>query len=295
MVDLSYARAVPLLTLKARQTTIVQVGAGGTGGWLYPHLVRLLRVLLDRGESVRLLLCDPDIVEESNLIRQNFCAAELGMNKAEALAFRYQAAWGLELPALNVPFSRKILGDNFQYAHDHFFVIVGCVDNAAARLTIHQLLLNIATRSNVSNILWIDAGNHVDTGQVLVGNIAEPDLLAHSFDTPGHSHCALLPSPALQHPELLVPQLEENPDADLSCEELLRLKTQSLTINLAMASLAADYLLHLLVTRNLRRFASYLDIPSGARRNRYNTPEHLAAAVGLSPDSLFSAAGAAIE
>ena len=62
-----------------RPVKIVMLGAGGTGGHIAPHLYRLL-YSLDR--PVRFILCDGDVVEEKNLVRQNFTPADLGENKA---------------------------------------------------------------------------------------------------------------------------------------------------------------------------------------------------------------------
>ena len=76
-----------------RPVKIVMLGAGGTGGHIAPHLYRLLYSLR---RPVRFILCDGDVVEEKNLVRQNFTPADLGENKAKVLAERYSAVFGLE-------------------------------------------------------------------------------------------------------------------------------------------------------------------------------------------------------
>ena len=78
---------------KTRPIKVVMIGTGGTGGHIAPHLYRLLYAL-DR--PVKFILCDGDVVEEKNLVRQNFTAADLGENKAKVTAERYSAAFGLE-------------------------------------------------------------------------------------------------------------------------------------------------------------------------------------------------------
>ena len=65
---------------KTRPIKVVMIGTGGTGGHIAPHLYRLLYAL-DR--PVKFILCDGDVVEEKNLVRQNFTAADLGENKAK--------------------------------------------------------------------------------------------------------------------------------------------------------------------------------------------------------------------
>jgi len=73
---------------------IIMLGAGGTGGHVAPHLYRLLHTL-ERDTGV--VICDGDIVEEKNLVRQNFISADLGRNKAQVLAERYASAFGVEV------------------------------------------------------------------------------------------------------------------------------------------------------------------------------------------------------
>ena len=61
-----------------RPVKVVMLGAGGTGGHIAPHLYRLLYAL---ERPVRFIICDGDVVEEKNLVRQNFIPADLGENK----------------------------------------------------------------------------------------------------------------------------------------------------------------------------------------------------------------------
>ena len=77
---------------KTRPVKIVQLGAGGTGGHIAPHLYRLLYSL---NRPVRYIICDGDVVEEKNLVRQNFTPADLGENKAQVLAERYSTVFGM--------------------------------------------------------------------------------------------------------------------------------------------------------------------------------------------------------
>ena len=72
---------------------IVMLGCSGTGGHIAPHLYRLLHALF---RPSKVILCDGDIVEKKNLVRQNFIASDLGKNKAEVLATRYSGAFVME-------------------------------------------------------------------------------------------------------------------------------------------------------------------------------------------------------
>jgi len=61
----------------------------------------------------------------------------------------------------------------------------------------------------------------------------------------------------------------------LSCAEIAMLDEQGLSINQAIASIAADYLLRLLLTQNLDKFQTYIDLASGSMKSTYITPGNL--------------------
>ena len=111
---------------------IVMIGCGGTGGHIAPHLYRLLYAVF-RPSTV--ILCDGDLVEKKNLVRQNFVSCDLGRNKAEVLAERYSAAFGLE--CRYVPRyieTEDELWDLLHPAHaDALVILIGAVDNNRSR------------------------------------------------------------------------------------------------------------------------------------------------------------------
>jgi PRTRC genetic system ThiF family protein len=276
-LDLSYAEARSLLIRRAKLIHLVQVGAGGTGSWLFPACVRLVRTLQQSGQDIELHLVDFDIVEQKNLLRQNFCAAELGLFKAEALTFRYSAAWGLTLNTITKPFQASMIQP--LSIGDSLVILIGCVDNAEARRQMHQAL-SFNKKEQAPVVWWLDSGNRNRSGQVLLGSTPDIQTLRLAFNTPGGNYCGLLPSPGLQHPELLIEERRQLPQANLSCAELALRDAQSLTINQSQAAIMAEYLLDLLIAGNLRRFATYLDAASGTQRSKYTTPEQVVAAGG---------------
>jgi hypothetical protein len=54
-------------------------------------------------------------------------------------------------------------------------------------------------------------------------------------------------------------------------------------INPAMADEGADYLYRLLVTGDLKKFATSIDLPSGTKRSMYTTREALAKVIKREP------------
>ena len=260
-----FLNAQPLLLPIYSQVSLVLVGCGGTGSWLAPALCRLARTLSESGKLAEVTFIDPDCVEAVNVLRQNFCDAEVGFNKAQSLALRYSLSWGLEIGAIPKPFDPEMIA----LRYDTLTVLVGCVDNAAARQALSQCLpvSDSDCWSDASRLFWLDCGNHAAAGQVLLGTHRSVRLENYRFHELG---CLRLPAPSLLHPELLVPQPEELDSPSLACEELAQRNVQSLGINQRVAAEAAGYLFELLFGQ-CRRFATYFDLPSGSAQSRYLT------------------------
>lgn len=231
---------------------IVLVGCGGTGSFVALHLARLAWHLRARtGQTFAITFVDPDQVEEQNVGRQNFCPAEIGQNKSWTLMRRYNAAFGLALRAVDAAFDRVMMPVGKPV------LLVGCVDNAAARRE-----LDVATR-RLARVWWLDAGNHEFSGQVLLGNrdIKRPEISPLGF-------CAGLPLPSVVHPELVQDtQIHPIGETSESCAELAARDAQSLMINQLVAGWVADYLARLLVSKDLDIRATYLDLLTGSARS----------------------------
>jgi hypothetical protein len=178
---------------------------------------------------------------------------------------------------------------------DTLDVVIGCVDNAAARRSLAEVLPARAPHTygygNSRPTLLLDCGNTSEGGQVLLGNATRREELRGALAAPGL--CTVLPGPYWQHPELLEDLPEELPGHNLSCAELMRRNAQSLMVNHYVASIAGDYLMRLLLTKDLRRYATYFDLAAGSTRNLYLTPENLARASGCRPSYLRAKQSAA--
>lgn len=235
---------------------ITLVGCGGTGSFLALHLARLaFHAREQQGVRLQLQFVDPDVVETGNLGRQNFCPAELGLAKAHSLMERYNLAFGLGIEASVERFGVDHVNRHNPYRGFH--LIVGAVDNAAARQE-----LQAAVRNCNGKLWWLDCGNHEHAGQVLLGNrtdLTEPELSPLGF-------CTALPSPGNQHPELLEAPTVPAMVAE-SCAELVQADVQSLMINQAMAGWAAIYVARLVLSRDLDIYATYSDLVTGSARS----------------------------
>lgn len=231
---------------------ILLVGCGGTGSFLALHLARLAYHAREQhGLPVHLTFVDPDIVERKNIGRQNFCPAEIGKDKAETLARRYSAAFGLAITFRADRFNHKCLPIS---RRNHLVLVVGAVDNNRARMEIADAL------RHASGYWWLDCGNHEASGQVLLGNrsdLSRPEISPLGF-------CGGLPHPTVQHPELLEPHLEVAPE---SCADLTLRDAQSLMVNQMVAAHAAEFVSRLILARNLDLMALYFDLASGVARS----------------------------
>ena len=190
---------------KERPVKIVMLGAGGTGGHIAPHLYRLLYAL-DR--PVRFVICDGDIVEQKNLVRQNFIPADLGENKAKVLAERYATVFGMEteyVPAFveSEEKLRELLTPQ-QWRRGYYgdivtteqVILIGAVDNNKSRQLCHRLFYEM------KELIYIDSGNGEHTGQVVCGirsggrtfyrpiGAAYPDVLKETDKFPTELSCA---------------------------------------------------------------------------------------------------------
>jgi len=179
-----------------RPVKIVMLGAGGTGGYAAPHIYRLIHTL---NRPARFLVADGDIVEEKNLVRQNFIHADLGRNKAAVMAERYASAFGMEiaylpefienedaLAALTAP----------DYFRKELVILIGAVDNNRSRQMCHEAFMR------AKELVYIDSGNGQYTGQVVCGirrngrtyykpvGTLYPDVLADTDKFPTELSCA---------------------------------------------------------------------------------------------------------
>jgi PRTRC genetic system ThiF family protein len=262
---------VPLVT----KTRLVLIGCGGTGSWLAPSVARFARTLAEKfSKEVVVCFVDPDVVEAKNIYRQNFCRAEVGYNKAVTLAKRFSTAWSVNIFACPQKYSWQLVSNLGGYHFDGLTVLIGCVDSREARRDIQGSVHNID-----GAVFWLDCGNTKESGQVLLGRNPPGEGIS-TFPTEGK--CAWLPLPSRQHKDLVAkkepgtgrkkkPAVTEG----LSCAEIALLDEQGLTINQSIAAIAADYLKRLLLTEDLDRFQTYIDLASGSMKSMYITPANL--------------------
>ena len=156
-------------------------------------------------------------------------------------------------------------------------VVIGCVDNADARLSI--------ARGLQWGDWWLDAGNGHQSGQVLLGNTTSVDGLEESFDEDAQT-VDKLPAPSLQLPALLHPPTKPV-TRDLDCAEEVEAEGQSPTINQMMASLVLEFMYRLL-KGTLTWMGAYVDLEAGTLSTVPAEPMTVAKMFGVKVGTLMA-------
>jgi PRTRC genetic system ThiF family protein len=233
---------------------VVVAGLGGTGSQLARSVARIIYDMQRRGlHTPRILFVDPDVVEPENVGRQSAVShADAGQPKAELLARRFNYALGL-----NIAWASEAY-DPDKHASGHSTLLLGAVDNHEARRAL------VSTQ----NVIYIDAGNHHDAGQAVIGSSGDRDRVIEAIEAAEESGTtSVLPNIALVFPPLLEPPLEEDPGPDtLSCAERIERGQQHLLVNDLVATICAGYVYRFLHRQPITSFLNFVDLDTLAAR-----------------------------
>ncbi|MGP3788575.1 ThiF family adenylyltransferase [Paenibacillus sp. 1A_MP2] len=138
---------------------IVIVGAGGTGGYAVQRITKMLSAFASVDSF--LMIADPDMVEEKNLLRQPFANQDIGGKKASVLAQRYGRTYGLKIGSYVDKYVESVeqldqlfsLTDFRHKTGQHIQkVLIGAVDNDFTRNIMHEYFMQS------DDLIYIDAG-----------------------------------------------------------------------------------------------------------------------------------------
>lgn len=220
---------------KDRPVKIVIIGAGGTGGYVIPHLYRIAYA---SGRRCRVIIADGDIVEKKNLIRQNFAEFDIGENKAVVMAERYSDVFGIEteyvpdfieseeelMKLLHVPKSY------YSSEPKAIPILIGAVDNNRSRVMCSNVF------NKLDDIIYIDSGNEEFSGQVVCGVKMSGKVLSKPV--------------ARVYPDILT-DTEKFP-SELSCAERSVSAPQSIAANVFASTAVVSMLYYLLIEGELK-------------------------------------------
>ncbi len=154
--------------------TVNLIGGGGTGSQVLTCLARLdvtLRALGHPGLFVTLY--DPDTVSETNIGRQLFSEADIGLNKAVCQISRVNNFFGNDWRAVPRRFPSQIRKVE---QNDMANITITCTDSIRSRLTLWKIM-KVARKTGFHDcdkpLYWMDFGNGQTSGQVLMGTVQE--------------------------------------------------------------------------------------------------------------------------
>lgn len=216
-----------------RPVTIVIIGAGGTGGYVIPHLYR---IAFASNRRCRIIIADGDIVEEKNLVRQNFAECDIGENKAQVMAERYSEVFGIETEYIPdfIENEERLYGLFRFHGWDDdpkpIGILIGAVDNNSSRVMCNNVF------NRLKDIIYIDSGNGEYTGQVVCGVKMSGRIISKPV--------------ARVYPDILT-DTEKFP-SELSCAERSVSAPQTIAANIFASTAISSMLYNLLIEGNLK-------------------------------------------
>lgn len=141
------------------------IGAGGTGSHVLTNLAMINCGLIGLGrQPLFVKVYDPDIVTDANIGRQTFSPADLGQNKAEVLVTRINRFYGTHWHSVSELYSEK------NYDKRQANITISCVDSVKSRQNILESFEKKKdNRSYDTDLYWMDIGNSVNSGQIILG------------------------------------------------------------------------------------------------------------------------------
>jgi PRTRC genetic system ThiF family protein len=226
-----------------KKVSVLILGAGGTGSELIDQLFRMdVSLQLLGRPGLDITLADGDTVSQFNIGRQRFYPFDIGLNKAEVLASRYELWWGAfsiqSISEYVTPEEVCEMGPD---------IIITCLDSAKWRWEFHQYLgsLNVQPqKTNPQSMLWLDCGNDKNTGQVILGHAMANRSASVALPTV----CDLYPSMA-----------EVEDDEEDSCSSEDAFNKQDFGINIEIALQATGLVWQLLRYGSLEVHGAYID------------------------------------
>lgn len=218
-----------------RPVRILIIGAGGTGGYVIPHLYR---IAFAANRKSRIIIADGDVVEDKNLVRQNFSYVDVGENKAKVMAERYSDVFGIETEYIpNFIEDEEQLYNLLEIEYPYYSnapkpisILIGAVDNNRSRVMCHNVF------KIMDDIIYIDSGNAEFGGQVVCGVKMGGKVMSKPV--------------ASVYPDILT-DTEKFP-SELSCAERSISAPQSIAANLFASTAISTMLYYLLIKGQLK-------------------------------------------
>ncbi len=202
-------------SMLSQRVRVHLVGVGGNGAQMANCLARLDIAMRALGHpyGLHVTAFDGDRVSESNVGRQIYSPADVGLHKAVVTINRLNQYFGLDWDAVPRHYDTSLVSDQGSCPS----IVISCVDSARARRDLHRRLFQRGARATY----WLDLGNTESGAQVVLG---EPK----PYPLPERQEWERLPCVTELFPQLL--EEREEDDAP-SCSVRISLQAQGLFVN----------------------------------------------------------------
>lgn len=230
----------------AHKVTINLVGGGGTGSSMLTCLARTSETLIALGHpGLHVRLWDPDIVTDANPGRQLFYKPDIGHNKAIVLVTRVNRALGLDWEA------NPCLFDIRKTAN----ILITCIDTSAGRVQFsNDMVARKTGEAHERTYYWMDLGNGLKTGQVVLGSIVPIAQPKTELKTQGS-----LPDVLKKFPQL---KKMKDKDQEPSCSLVEAIGRQDLFINSTLAQFGSGLIWKLFREGMIRHHGCFVNLDS---------------------------------
>lgn len=223
---MTYHYTQPYLLAPVHKVTINLVGLGGTGSQVLTGLARINEALIALNHpGIHVRCFDHDVVSRANVGRQMFSPADINQSKATVLVTRINRYFGYDWEA----YPKKYEGDLLSN------ILITCVDTAKARKEIFASIKPGGPEPHEVSMYWMDYGNSMKTGQVIIGTVSKVKQPQSSDKTVG-----TLKNVLQFFPELKKRNYKESNEPSCSLAEALG--KQDLFINSTLAQFGLNIL-----------------------------------------------------
>ncbi|HHV42563.1 MAG TPA: hypothetical protein GXX72_06955 [Clostridiaceae bacterium] len=228
----------------------VIAGLGGTGGYVFYHLARLIAAQ-ENSKHYQILLADGDIVEKKNLIRQNFIEEDVGRSKVKVLSERYGYVYKMNIPYHSHYIEdQEVLNDLLWERKLDFYptvtVLIGCVDNNKTRQLFYQTFMDFPDL-----MIYIDSGNDEWSGQVVMGAKGRKKII--------------LPPVGYYYPDILEDTDTLFPSEE-SCQDIAVSSPQNIATNITAATITFTILNQLFFNGGTEIYGATFNATTGQTR-----------------------------
>jgi PRTRC genetic system ThiF family protein len=221
---------------------VVLVGAGGTGSQILSGLARMNQALLSLGaKGLSVTVVDADRIAKSNVGRQMYSMADVGKNKAVVSVTRLNMFFGTAWKALD----RMVFKETDLSSWVDAGLLISAIDSGKARVEIGAC----AKKSGAD--YWMDTGNTVNTGQVILGSLGKIKQPRRSF--PGR-----LPTVLDLYPDIA--QEDGKAYQGPSCSVQEALERQDLFVNQWVATAALEILWKMFRHAGITQHGAFIDL-----------------------------------